>query len=468
VFFCCAGRWTDVAGSVTVNAMRLRAPAACLSLLAFSGSCNGAIPKAPDAGPILDAGPVPDGGPVPDAGADAGPSRSYLLTSGGVQFLVDGGFGLLITPANLSQDTDLIEVHQEFYGLPWDAFLAGSDPPPEWTAAMTAIAQSVAASGKKTFLSVTMLNGGRNSLAAKTTIVNGTVQSTDHWAAPCYDFSSAPDGAAMKQAYLAYVGWMIDLFTPAYLNIAIEVNLFFDQCPASAAAGVIDVANAAYALAKTKNPALVTFPSIQIDHLYGYDSSTCPDAGQRAACFQNLYAQIAPLKRDRFAMSTYPMLGVALTPADIPSDWFARGAAVAGEQPLIAETGWSSSSLIAQLDDGSCYTVFTDLEADEEAYLDFVLTSAAADDLDLVNWWSDRDLVVSQLMTACPCTFDQVWCEVLDVARGPSSDGGGEPQFYGEVDFKAFGTMGLRDYLGNPKPTVYPRWQEALDLRLVR
>ncbi len=418
--------------------MWFRAAATGLCLAALLGiDCNGAVPRTPDAGLI------------PDAGVDAGPGRSFLLASSGVQFLVDGGLGLLITPANLSEDADVIEVHQEFYGLPWDAFLNGTDPPQEWTSAMTAIAQSVAATGKNTFLSITMLNGGRNSLAARTTIVNGTVQSTDHWAAQCYDFASAPDGAAMKQAYLAYVGWMIDLFAPTYLNIAIEVNLFFDQCPASAA-GVVDVSNSAYALAKTKNPALVVFPSIQIDHLYGYDSSTCPDAGQRAACFQNLYAQIAPLKRDRFAMSTYPMLGVASAPSDIPNDWFARGAAVAGERPLIAETGWNSSSLVAQLDDGSCYTAFTEVEANEESYLDFVLSSAAADDLDLVNWWSDRDLVVTQLMTACPCTFDQVWCEVLDIARGPATDGGGEPQFYGEVELKAFGTMGLRDYLWNP------------------
>ncbi len=332
---------------------------------------------------------------------------------------------------------------------------------------MTGIAQTVAVTGKKTFLSVTMLNGGRDSLAAKTTIVNGTVHSTDGWAALCYDFASATDGPAMKQAYLAYVAWMIDHFSPAYLNIAIEVNLFFEHCPA-AAAGVIDVSNAAYALAKSKNPDLVTFPSIQIDHLYGYDSVSCPDAGQRTACFQNLYAQIAPLERDRFAMSSYPMLGVATDAAGIPSDWFTRGAAVGGERPLIAETGWDSSSLIAQLDNGTCYTAFTDSEPDEEAYLDFVLTSAADGNLDLVNWWSDRDLVVSQLMTACPCTFDMFWCEVLDIARGPASDGGGNPQFYGEVEFKAFGVMGVRDYQGNPKPTVYPRWQRALDLPLVR
>jgi hypothetical protein len=438
---------------------------AWLCALALVG-CNGASPTRPDAGSAPDGSP--DAGPdAGDAGGDAGPSRDYLLASGGVQLLVDGGLGFLITPANLAQDADVAEVHQEFYGIPWDAFAAGTDPPPEWVAALDGIAGGLADAGQTTFLSVTMLNGMRNSLTAKTSIVNGTVQTTDGWAATCYDFASAPDGAAMKQAYLAYVGWMIDHFSPAYLNMAVEVNLFFENCPASAA-GVIDVANAAYALAKSKNPALVTFPSFQIDHLYGYADTSCPDAGQRAACFQTLYAQIASMRRDRFAMSTYPSLGVVASPAELPSDWFTRGASVASERPLIAETGWNSSSLVAQLKNGTCDTVYTATDSDEEAYLDFVLNAAAADDIDLVNWWSDRDLIVSQLMTDCPCSFDAVWCEVLDIFRGPATDGGGDPQFYGEVLAKAFGTMGLRDYEGNPKPVVYPRWQSALDTRLAR
>jgi hypothetical protein len=410
----------------------------------------------PDAG---DAGP-----PVGDAG-DAGPRRPFRLASGGVQFLVsgDGGFGLQITPASLADDVEVIEVHQEFYGVPWDSFADGGAPPPEWVAEMQRIAGSLG--GKPVFLSVSMLNGERDSLAPRPVIQAGTVQTQDYWAARCYDFASASDGPALQQAYLAYVRWMVTLFAPSYLNIAVEVNLFFEKCPA-AVDGLIGVANAAYDAAKALQPQLVVFPSIQIDHLYGYDPASCPDAGFRAQCFDALYAQIAPLKRDRFAMSSYPPLGVVATSADLPADWFTRAAARGGEQPVIAETGWNSSSLVLQLRDGTCYPVFSDTEADEAAYLDFVLDSAEDAGMDLVNWWSDRDLIVSELMTACPCTFDATWCEVLAYFRGPPTDGGVDTQAAGELALKAFGTMGLRDYEGNPKPSVYARWQQARSLPL--
>jgi hypothetical protein len=396
---------------------------------------------------------------------DAGAARSFRLASGGVQLLVSGpDLGFQITAADLATDVDVIEIHQEYYGVPWDAFSTGSAPPAAWVSDMQSIAATAKAMNRPIFLSISMLNGERDSLAAETAVVNGSVQSTDHWAARCYDFSSAADAASMKAAYLAYVDYMVGLFAPAYLNVAVEVNLFFENCP-SAAAGVIDVANAAYDEAKSKKSDVIAFPSIQIDHLYGYATSCAGgDAGtaDREACFEANYAAISPLKRDRFAMSSYPPLNAFKSPSEVPADWFSRGASKNGETALIAETGWNSSNLVANLD-GTCLTVLTNTEADEEAYLDFVLNSAESQKIDVVNWWSDRDLVVSSYMTDCPCTFDPTWCAVLGEFRGPDAGAdAGTTAFIGEVLSKAFGTMGLRNYDGTEKPTVYGRWQAAL------
>ncbi|MEO7110257.1 MAG: hypothetical protein ABI183_07465, partial [Polyangiaceae bacterium] len=235
---------------------------------------------------------------------DAGAPRSFRLASGGVQLLVTGPeVGFQITPADLATDVDVVEVHQEYYGVPWDSFAAKTPPPAEWTTKISQIAQAAMAMNRPIFLSISMLNGERDSLAAKTNIQNGKVESTDHWAARCYDFATAADAATMKAAYLAYVDYMMDQFNPTYLNMAVEVNLFFENCPA-ATAGVIDVANAAYAEAKAKKSDVIAFPSIQIDHLYGY-SDACPggaaDGGTRDACFTANYTTITPLKRDRFA-----------------------------------------------------------------------------------------------------------------------------------------------------------------------
>ncbi len=418
--------------------------------------------------------PGSDASPSSDAAVivDGGPTRSFRLASGGVQLLVTGPeVGFQITPVDLATDTDVVEVHQEYYGIPWSAFAAGTPPPAEWSAKILQIAQAAAATGKPIFLSITMLNGLRDSLAATTTVDNGKLGSTDHWAARCYDLATASDAADMRRAYLAYVDFMVKTFAPTYLNLAVEVNLFFENCP-TAAKGVIDLANAAYDEAKAREPSVIAFPSIQIDHLYGY-SDACvggADGGTaRDACFAENYAQIDGLERDRFAMSSYPSLGAFAKVSDIPADWFARGPAKKGEKALIAETGWNSSSLVAELDNGTCDTVFTSSEADELAYLDFVLQSAESQHIDVVNWWSDRDLVVSTFMSDCPCTFDKTWCAVLGVFRGPAPapDASVDTQFFGEVLAKAFGTMGLRSYDGTQKPNVYARWQSALSRPLV-
>ncbi|HEX8790995.1 MAG TPA: hypothetical protein VF765_08575 [Polyangiaceae bacterium] len=419
------------------------------------GAANDAgVTEAGDAGGVRDAGDA-------ETGAPDGPMRPYRLGSGGVQLIVSGpDLGLQMTPANLATDVDVVDLHHEYYGVPWNEFAAGQAPPAVWKAKMDSIAQAARSTGKPVFLSVSMLDGARKTRAPQAVIQNGQIQQQP-WATQCFDFANDPQGPASKQAYLAYVAWMIDEFAPTYLNVAVEVNLFFENCPASVA-GAVDVANAAYDAAKAKNAALVVFPSIQIDHLYGYATASCPDASMRAQCFDANYAQIASLKRDRFAMSTYPFLpGVIEKPSALPSDWFSRGASRGHEHAVVAETGWNSTAIAAQTSGGSCVTVETSTEADEAAYLELVLADAKAMPMDLLDWWADRDLVAAQLMTDCPCTFDTTWCTVLGEISGSPVDGGYDSYFFGQLEVKAFGTMGLRDYAGNPKAMTFAAWQSA-------
>jgi hypothetical protein len=451
--------------------VRARGPGAAYTLVAALGVCCGAVlccaaacggggsfsASGPDGG---DAATPSDVGTTETA-QGGGATRPYRLASGGLQLLVSGpDIGLQITPANLATDVDVVDLHHEYYGIPWVQFGSGQPPPPEWVAKMDSIAQSAKATGKPVFLSVSMLDGARKTRAPQTVIQSSHIQ-TQPWATPCFDFAAAPDGPPAKQAYLAYVAWMMGEFSPAYLNVAVEVNLFFESCPA-AAAGVVDVANAAYDAAKAKNANLVVFPSIQIEHLYGYATSSCPDSSQRVQCFDNNYAQIAPLKRDRFAMSAYPYIpGVFEKPSAVPADWFARGAARGHERAVIAETAWDSTPFEAQTSGGSCVQVEMSTEADEAAYLAIVLAAAQSMPMDLVDWWDDRDLLDARLMTNCPCNFDPTWCAVLGAFSGTPVDGGFDSYFYGQLELKAFGTMGIRDYAGNPKPTTFPVWQAA-------
>lgn len=429
---------------------------------ACGGGSGPASGSGADAGTLdaSDAAPTRDAG-GPDGSDAAGMTRPYRLASGGVQLLVSGpDLGLQMTSANLGTDVDVVDLHHEYYGVPWNELGSGQAPPAVWKAKMDAIAQAAKATGKPVFVSVSMLDGARKTRAPQVVIQNGQIQQQPYPTA-CFDFATDPQGPTSKQAYLAYVGWMIDEFGPTWLNVAVEVNLFFENCP-GAIAGVIDVANAAYDAAKAKNAALVVFPSIQIEHLYGYSGPSCPNPAMRAQCFSANFAQIVPLKRDRFAMSSYPYVpGVLEKPSAIPSDWFSRGASRGSERALVAETGWNSTAIVAQTSGGACDTVETSTEADEAAYLGIVLAAARSMPMDLLDWWDDRDLVETQLMTNCPCNFDATWCSVLGAFSGPPVDGGFDSYFFGQVELKAFGAMGLRDYTGTPKPTTYPLWQSA-------
>lgn len=407
------------------------------------------------------------GGGSGTGGGDAG-TRHFLVASVGEKLLVSGSdLGLQLVDAHVAADADVVGMHHEIYGVPWDAFEADSAPPAEWTAVMQKLSTAAKATGKSVFLSISMLNGNRETLAAKTRIENGQIKTDDAWAPHCYDFRTAADGASKQAAYLRYVDAMVDFFQPAFLNIAIEVNLFFEKCPA-ATGGAIDVIDAAYDAVKAKHPEILVFPSFQIEHLYGFSKDSCADPSQRDTCFDSAYSVIQNIKRDRFAMSSYPYLNGITRAADLPADWFTRGASRGGERALIAETGWLSTPLVAKTGAGVCQTVFSFTRTDAAGYVDRVLRDAESADLDLVTWWSDEDLVTTEFMTDCPCAFDATWCTVLDIFRGPPGPAGTDTQFFGEIFLKAFGTMGLRDYTGAPKTELYAPWSAALARRFVQ
>jgi hypothetical protein len=290
-----------------------------------------------------------------DAGAPS-PTRP-LLANSGAQLLASGPqLGLQLTAANLTEDADLFAIHQEFYGIPWTAFEAGTPAPGAWTQLLSQLAQAARSAQRGVFLSVNMLNGSRERLAATTRIEGDQVKTDDATSERCYDFASAPDREAKARAYLAYLDFMLTQFEPRYLNLAVEVNLFFEKCP-GAAPGLITLINRAYDHVKKTRPQLVVFASFQIDHLYGYSKDSCPDQSAREACFQRLYAQLRDVRRDRFGMSSYPYLNGLGSPSALPADWFERGPREAKERGLIAETGWPSTPLVARSSSG-CLQVF--------------------------------------------------------------------------------------------------------------
>jgi hypothetical protein len=390
-----------------------------------------------------------------------GKTRSYLLAASGTQLVVTGQpTGLLLTPANLATDADVFAIHQEFYGVPWDAFAAGDSPPPGWAAEMSSLAGTARSAGKQVFLSVSPLDGDRSSLAPRVRVVNGTEVVESGWAPHCWDARTAPDGQTWTDAYVRYVQWMVDTFQPEFLNVGIELNLWDVQCPA-AWDGVVDVVNAAYDAAKSRRPATPVFPSIQIDALYGLAPGSCPAGVDAGACYETAYSHLARVKRDRFAVSSYPYLGAVPSLDALPADWFTRAARRGGERVLIAEAGWLSMPMVVQASNGACFTALTSDETLEAAYLGRLLSDAQGAGMDLVTWIADRDLLIAPLMTDCGCHQAAEWCAVRDLFRGPPPTGSVDTQLAGELRMKAFGAMGLRTYDGSPKTTPYARWEEV-------
>ena len=163
---------------------------------------------------------------------------------------------------------------------------------------MDSIAAAAHATGKPIFLSVTPFDGTRSTLAPQA-VGSGSgsaVTMTPYGTAfATRSSSTATDSAANILAYTRYVDWMIDEFQPTWLNVAIEINLYFENCGSSAATGAIQVSNAAYQAAHAHAAGLVVFPSIQIDHLYGY--AGCADGQTQADCFTAHYATINGLMR---------------------------------------------------------------------------------------------------------------------------------------------------------------------------
>jgi hypothetical protein len=397
------------------------------------------------------------GGPHPDAGVDVPPDaaiRSYRLASSGVQ--LDPASGPVTADPDLAGDIDVINVHQDFFGLPWHDFAAGTAPPAAWTAKMAELAAQAHATGKDIFLALAPLDGDRAHLAPDVVASAAGFDVVHAWAPRCYDLATAADGAALRTGYARYVDYMVRLFQPRWTTVAVEVSLFHLSC-AAAWDGMVALEHDAYDAARHAAPAAPAFPSIQLDVLNGRVG--CPHDHTADQCYETEYAAIANLARDRFAISTYPydFAGFARV-EDIPADYLTRAAARGGERLLIAETGWLATDVVVTDERAQCRTALASSPAAQAAFFDRVLSDAIDHDIELVTWISNRDFLHPQVMTDCPCTFSQPWCDVVRFVRGQ-----GTPieQRDAEVGFKVFGTMGIRDYTGAPRQPIFDHWTAA-------
>jgi len=372
-------------------------------------------------------------------------------------------------PGNLAEDVDTISFHNDFIGVPWDEFADGdiSGLPDPWVQAVDAWVDLAEETGKEVFLSLALVGGseGRNTLASRATTSGGTLATEDGWAASCFNFHTDADGERWRQAYLAYVRYMVGRFQPVFLNHAIEVNLFSlgcDPVDPDAFDSIMEVADAAYDAAKELRPGIVAFPSFQIDTMRDNQGEGWCSAGSEGACFAIAFERVQAMKRDRFAVSTYPFIS-ELVGGTFRETWFEEIAQATGERLVVAETGFASDDLLLNTGSESVPACAVYHEADEpaqEAYLTVLLTEAERLGMDLVTWWSGRDIFPSRFVTECPCETETDYCAVLSYFRQVATPPTPENQAMAELAFRVFESMGVRRWDGTPKAalTTWRAW----------
>jgi hypothetical protein len=270
--------------------------------------------------------------------------------------------------------------------------------------------------------------------------------------------------SSVGTAYTNYAVWMARTFSPQYLVIMVENNLYHIHCGGDTPSwqALVNIERRAYDAVKGQFPSMIVFPSFKLEDLYG-QSLTGFDQAE--------YNALANLKRDRLGLATYPagvrFAGVFIIPYQLPIDYLTRVRDLHPSEPpvVITETGWNSTG-IALLFDSTCYPNFIYSDPGFELqYSLFLIYSSYVGNFELITWWSDRDLISSSVMNMCPpqatppsypeCNGD-MWCIAINKAR-KSAFAGWSPSF-AELAFKAFGSMGLRNYDGSPKPLQLDLW----------
>lgn len=387
-------------------------------------------------------------------------------------------FGINVSGASITfpdwkfenmDDKDLLSIHvDDFWGVPWDYCnaLGCSNLPAAWTGQWQQLASDARASGKTLYLAVSPL-GDRRTLAPRV-LASGSTDA--HWntavdAAGCYLFASDPAAATYKAAYISFLKYVIDLVGPTYMSPAIEMNMPFTICPAQKAAWIAWYADVHNAL-KSAYPALVVFPTFQMEYMYGIaEASAACIGGTLSQCFDQRLGEALTVPGDRIAFSTYPISWKyqAEFAHSYPLDAYAHVKQATTKKIWVSETGWATVRIRQTYPHGGVGSCGADVvpvtlnvpgvgtvgmanDTEHAAYLAWLLGEAQTQGMEAVVWWLDRDYLDGAVAETCPCapaTADT--CVLTDMLHTIASD-------FGELLLRGFGNMALRNYDGSPRP----------------
>jgi len=370
-------------------------------------------------------------------------------------------FPLLIDPAppddrspfqfaahHISADSNAVALHMEWFGVPWREFASGANPPEAWLREMDAIRGLEERLGLPVYMALTPIDGSRDRLAA-TPVGTYALTMDDSFGSRCESIDTRPDYATViRPGFERYVAYMIRRFQPRFLALSIEVNIYTAMCPAAWNA-MQQLLNETYDIVKLENPGLPVFHTFQADILWQAGDSTAPCFGFRRDCLVYNIQQLANLKTDLYALSTYPAATYINNGRQLPDDYLTIIGPLSGKPLAISETGYPALNFSAQIS-GTCVLGQPSSTTDQAWWMARVLRDAQRAQMPFVVWWANEDLLPESESAPCACQDDSIWCFFLNLLDEP-----------GRNTLRGDGIMGMRAFDGTTRP-ARTLWHQAV------
>lgn len=178
----------------------------------------------------------------------------------------------------------------------------------------------------------------------------------------------------VREAFVAYAAYVAKNYQPAYMALGVEVNMTYERAPEQFEAYLSAYAEA-YDVVKGNSPKTKVFPTFQLEDLEGTFGDVHPPRWDLIDKFRG--------RMDVLAISTYPFLGEAKSAADIRADYYSQLKDHWQGEIIISETGYASAPVEGRVTVGT--------EADQQAYVERLLTEANSLGFSLVVWFAALD-----------------------------------------------------------------------------
>jgi hypothetical protein len=351
------------------------------------------------------------------------------------------------TEQHLKEDDNLVALHMDWFGIPWDAFANGTPLPPAYLAEIDRIDRLRRRLALPVYLAVTPIAGARDRLASQTSGSGDLLLFNDNFGARCEDITLRRDFSDLRRAFHAYVNYLAGRFEPRFLALSIEVNLYQQICP-QAWPSMRDFLNDELDAQKRERPEIPIFHTFQLDAIWEADGTASRCFGFRRECLSQNMAVLRELKTDLFALSIYPVGPFVNNGRKLPDDYISAVADLSGLPVAVAETGYLSQTLSAPVGE-ACVPGLPSSPEDQLWWLDRLLADAERLRMPFLVWWANEAPMPFSALAPCRCTETTVFCDLLTKIGDAA------------LSVRFFGLMALRDYDGEPTPAL-ARWRSAV------